>query len=130
MAIVVNTKMELDVSEKKGDELDLILQVLQGTAKLNFAHIKKSKNQLEYTWKNPEQIATDYLTKIFEYLENGKIEYFRKGSPVRQDVPVDIVISVPVVRFCCTDLFIQDIRLIVHVRIGHIAQETRHSEQS
>lgn len=50
---MVNTKMELDVQEKRIDELELILQVLEGTSNLDFDHVKKSQGYPEYTWKDP-----------------------------------------------------------------------------
>jgi hypothetical protein len=91
---MVNTKMELDVQDDKVDELELILQVLDGTHNLEFDNVKKSRGYPEYTWKNPEEIVTDYLTKVFQHL-NQSLEYF--GSHLRAQIPVDIVITVPVV---------------------------------
>ena len=92
---MVNTKMELDVQANKLDELELILQVLDGTCNMEFANVKKSQGYPEYTWKDPEEIVTDYLTKVFQYL-NQAVKYF--GSHLRAKIPVDIVITVPVVR--------------------------------
>ena len=91
---MVNTKLELDVQENKLDELELILQVLDGTGDLEFEHVKKSKGYPEYTWKNPEDIVTDYLTQVFRHL-NKTLDHF--GSSLRRQIPVDIVITVPVV---------------------------------
>jgi hypothetical protein len=91
---MVNTKLELDVRENKLDELELILQVLDGTSDLDFESVKTSKGYPEYTWKNPEDIVTDYLTQVFHHL-NQVVDHF--GSPLRAQIPVDIVITVPVV---------------------------------
>jgi len=91
---MVNTKLELDVQENKLDELDLILQVLDGTNDLEFESVKTSKGYPEYTWKNPEDIVTDYLTKVFRHL-NQVVDHF--GPSLRAQIPVDIVITVPVV---------------------------------
>lgn len=41
--------MELDVNENKIDELELILQVLEGTSNLDFEYVKNSKGDPEYT---------------------------------------------------------------------------------
>ena len=92
---MVNTKLELDVQGGKLDELELLLQVLDGTSNLEFDRgVKASKGYPEYTWKNPEDIITDYLTKVFHHL-NQVVTYF--GADLRAKLPVDIVITVPVV---------------------------------
>lgn len=91
---MVNTKMELDVQDNKVDELELILQVLEGTCNLDFENVKKSRGYPEYTWKDPEEIITDYLTKVFQYL-NDSFEFL--GTHLRSKIAVDIVITVPVV---------------------------------
>ncbi|CZR64187.1 uncharacterized protein PAC_14084 [Phialocephala subalpina] len=90
---MVNTKMELDVQDNKVDELELILQVLEGTCNLDFENVKKSRGYPEYTWKDPEEIVTDYLTKVFQYL-NDSFEFL--GTHLRSKIAVDIVITVPV----------------------------------
>lgn len=90
--IMINTKLELDVQDNKMDELELILAVLEGTKDLNFEYIRASKGYPEYTWKNPEGIVTDYLTKVFQYL--GKDIF---SSWFWLQLPLDIVITVPVV---------------------------------
>ncbi|KUJ14621.1 actin-like ATPase domain-containing protein [Mollisia scopiformis] len=90
---MVNTKMELDVQEKRIDELELILQVLEGTSNLDFEHVKKSQGYPEYTWKDPEEIVTDYLTKVFQYLDDS-FEFI--GEHLKSKIAVDIVVTVPV----------------------------------
>lgn len=87
---MINTKLELDVQDNKSDELELILQVLDGMKNLHFDHVRACKGYPEYTWKNPEEIVTDYLTKIFQYVDKY-VEKFRVLG-----LPVDIVVTVPV----------------------------------
>jgi hypothetical protein len=91
---MVNTKMELDVQDNKLDELELILQVLDGTRNLEFDAVKKSGGYPEYPGKNPEEIVTDYMTKVFQHL-NQSFELF--GSHLKAQLQVDIVITVPLV---------------------------------
>lgn len=92
---MINTKLELDLQDNKSDELDLILQALDGMDDLNFEHVKISKGYPAYTWKGPGDIVADYLTKVFQAVlpaMNFPAEYLAR-------VPVDIVITVPVVRY-------------------------------
>jgi hypothetical protein len=95
---MVNTKMELDVQDNKIDELELILQLLHGTENLSFDAVKKARGLPEYTYKNPEEIATDYLTEIFKRV-NQYLDMNMAGSGLKEKIQVDIVITVPVV--CC-----------------------------
>lgn len=113
---MMNTKMELDVHDNKLDELELILQVLEGTSNLNFDNVKKAKGLPDYTWKDPEDIVTDYLSKIFQYLSQA-VAYL---GALRANLPVDIVITVPVVcsKFNSTKKTIAD----VVGRNGHMPQ--------
>jgi hypothetical protein len=108
------------VQDTKRDELELILQVLDGMNNLNFDDNIESKGFPEYTWKGPEegmcdlpicrtrvsfllsrmlinsctQVATDFLSKVFEVVSQ-KVTRF--GGTVMSELPVDIVITVPVV---------------------------------
>ncbi len=91
---MVNTKLELDHQETKLEELDLIIQVLEGMNDLNFEHVKAAKGYPGYTWKGPEDVVTDYLEKVFVAFENAT----EKISENKLTVPVDILITVPVVR--------------------------------
>jgi hypothetical protein len=100
---MVNTKMQLDEQDTKQDELDLILQVLDGVNNLEFEAVKKAKGLPDYTWKTPEEIVTDYLTKIFEHV-NSKV-FQLMGSHLLSQLQVDVVITVPVVRFFHYDLY-------------------------
>lgn len=92
---MVHTKLELDVQENKSDELDLILQVLDGIKNLHFDNVVKSKGYPAYTWKVPEDIVTDYLTKVFDYLEQAMSHF---GAELNAQIPVDIVLTIPVVN--------------------------------
>jgi hypothetical protein len=90
---MVNTKLELDVQESRLDELNLIIQVLDGMKDLGFDHIKASEGMPEYTWKSPEAVVTDYLKKAFEPFWDAT-EWM---AAIRNLAPVDVVITVPVV---------------------------------
>jgi molecular chaperone DnaK (HSP70) len=90
---MVNTKMELEVQDNKLDELELLLQVLDGTCDLSIENVKRCQGNPEYTWKQPEEIVTDYMTNVFKYV-NGVVEDM--GDHLRANIPVDIVITVPV----------------------------------
>jgi len=91
---MINTKLELDIQESKSEELDLILQALDGMNNLCFEHVKASNGYPEYSWKRPGDIVTDYLTKIFQHL-SLTLTYFSPNF--RAQIPVDIVITVPAV---------------------------------
>ena len=90
---MIRTKLELDVHEKVLDELQLLVEALDGMQNLDFDHVKRNINP-GYTPKEPEEIVTDYLTKLFEFIDQdtdfiGSLKAF---------IPVDIVITTPVVR--------------------------------
>lgn len=59
---MLNTKMELDVLDNKLDELELILQVLEGTCNLDFDNVKKCHGYPEYTGNEPEDVVLCLLT--------------------------------------------------------------------
>lgn len=91
---MVNTKLELDVQDNKLDELELLLQVLNGTRDLDIDNVKKSQGYPDYTWKNPQEIVTDYLTKVFKQV-NRSLD--QRIAAHRDSISVDVVITVPVV---------------------------------
>lgn len=91
---MVNTKLELDVQDNKLDELELLLQVLNGTRDLDIDNVKKSQGYPDYTWKNPQDIVTDYLTKVFKQVNHSLDQ---RIAAHRDSLSVDIVITVPVV---------------------------------
>lgn len=88
---MVNTKLELDNQDSKLDELDLIIQVLDGMKNLSFDHVIASKGYPEYTWKVPQDIVSDYLGKVFHYLQKEVADF------MEAQIPVDLVLTVPVV---------------------------------
>lgn len=92
---MVNTKLELDAQDTRLDELDLLIQVLDGMENLSFDHVKASRGYPGYTWKQPEDIVTDYLEKAFEHFW-ASTEYL---ALIRDTAPADIIITVPVVSF-------------------------------
>lgn len=87
--------MELDIGEKKIDELELIQQVLDSVKNLEFEAIRKAGNNLEYTWKDPERIVTDYLNRVYNNLDRMLRPL---GNSLREKLEVDIVVTIPVVR--------------------------------
>jgi hypothetical protein len=97
---MVNTKMELDVQENKIDELELILQLLHGTDNLDFENVRKSRGYPAYTFKTPEEIVGDYLSEIFKHVNKFFDEMIMTeafGVNLKEKIPVDLVITVPVV---------------------------------
>lgn len=91
---MVHTKLELDVHDTSR-ELDLILQALDGMYNLHFQYVRASRGLPEYTWKAPEKIVEDYLTKVFDALL-VTVEDFTEE--LRALIAVDIVVTVPAVR--------------------------------
>lgn len=89
---MVNTKLELEAQDTRLEELDLIIQVLEGTKNLSLEHVKRAQGYPGYTWKSPEDIVTDYLTKAFEHFERNT-EFL---TEIKTNVPVDIIVTVPV----------------------------------
>lgn len=92
---MMNCKLELEAQEKRLDELNLILQLLEGVNNLSFNSIKHSGGDPEYSYKAPSGIITDYLSKVYQRAwEVIKPVYeYSTSRP-----PVDIVVTVPVVR--------------------------------
>lgn len=97
---MVNTKLELEVQDKKLDELELTLQVLEGTGNLAFEYVKKSGGHPAYTWKTPTEIVTDYLTKARERVWNA----LGLDHLVGTNNIVGIIVTVPVVRIVLRSL--------------------------
>jgi molecular chaperone DnaK (HSP70) len=91
---MINTKLELDNSAK-AEELDLILQALDGMKNLNFDAIKAARGLPEYTFKAPEDIVADYLCKVFDHFYDHTLKEMSEALLDR--INVDIVITVPVV---------------------------------
>ena len=91
---MVNTKMELRTQDDKMDELELLLQVLNRTCNLDFETIKAQRCHSRYLVKSPNEIVTDFLSKVFRHLYD---HHDHLGPLLRSLMPVDIVIAVPVV---------------------------------
>ena len=93
---MVYTKLELGMQKVLG-EMDLTLQVLEGMKNLNFDEMFRSQGGRDipaYSDKSPEEIVTDYLTKVFQRLEQ---EVDRFGKMARKHTATDLVVTVPTV---------------------------------
>ncbi|KAF2188028.1 actin-like ATPase domain-containing protein [Zopfia rhizophila CBS 207.26] len=88
---MVHTKLELDVQDVS-EELDFILQALDGMKNLHFQHIKASGPLPDYTDESAEKIVTDYLTKVFIYLHHVLGDFTRELTDI---ISTDIVVTVP-----------------------------------
>ncbi|KAF2267873.1 actin-like ATPase domain-containing protein [Lojkania enalia] len=91
---MIHTKLELDI-HSVSEELDLTIRALDGMKNLHFQHIKSSRGIRGlpgYTHKSPEEIVTDYLTKVFESSER-EVDKFAGG--VRDSLATDIVVTIP-----------------------------------
>ena len=69
-------KLRLD-AQSVTDEIDFLLQLLDGVRDLEFQNIKDSKGMPDYTDKAPEDIVTDYLTHVFRYVLEQVDGFFR-----------------------------------------------------
>jgi hypothetical protein len=92
---MMHTKLQLD-AQKIPEELDLIIQALDGMKDFSFEHVAASEDMPIYTDKSAEEIVTDYLSLVFKYLFKT-IEVFEES--LRQRISVDIVITIPTVGF-------------------------------
>jgi hypothetical protein len=90
---MVHTKLQLEVSETS-EELDFVLQALEGMQDLAFQHIRNAGALPAYTWKGPEDIVGDYLTRMFDSLLE---EDLGLTEELRVQTPVDIVVTIPAV---------------------------------
>jgi hypothetical protein len=91
---MVHTKLQLDAQQSKLDELDIILDNLDGMHDLSINHVVKTDGNPDFTARKPEIIVLDYMSKIFDRVMKylGKIP-----EEFIQSLPVDIVITHPVV---------------------------------
>lgn len=93
---MVHTKLELGLQNVLG-ELNMTLQVLDGMTDLNFDEMLTKSGSYDvpaYSSKSPEEIVTDYLTKIFQYMEQ---EVNKFGKAARMYTTTDLVVTVPTV---------------------------------
>jgi hypothetical protein len=89
---MVNTKLKLDIHDVS-EELDMIIQALDGMKNLDFNHI--AINGLpDFTWKGAEDIVTDFLERVHTYVMEA-VDKFSEELRIR--IPVDIVLTVPTV---------------------------------
>ncbi|KUJ14213.1 uncharacterized protein LY89DRAFT_720573 [Mollisia scopiformis] len=90
--VIKNIKEELDGSNNSLAELQGILQPSEGTSSLDFNDANAYGGNSKQTRKRPEDIVTDYLTKVCSYMHllDGL-----EGSHLRSRIEVDIIITVP-----------------------------------
>jgi hypothetical protein len=92
---MMHTKLQLDV-QTVSEELNLIMDALDGVKDFDFSHIQYSVASSQYTDKSAEEIITDYLTLVFNALCK-QIEALM--DTFRLLLPVDIVITIPAVGY-------------------------------
>jgi hypothetical protein len=92
--IMVHTKLELDAQESKLDELDMILDNLDGMRDLRSEYVVSTLGNPDFTPKKPELVVLDYMKKIFERVWKYLGQY---DQGLLLSLPVDIVITHPVV---------------------------------
>lgn len=92
---LVHTKLRLDV-ESPSSELDLILEDLDGMHSLSFERIRATKGKPDFPIESPEKIVTDYLSRLFSYLQET-VNSFKKN--VTKKTIVDIVVTMPPVNW-------------------------------
>jgi hypothetical protein len=93
---MVHTKLELGLQDVMG-ELDMTLQVLDGMKDLSFADMmaaNENNSRPAYSHKAPEEIVTDYLTKVFKRLDEAVDEF---TDAFRRHTTTDLVVTVPTV---------------------------------
>ena len=88
---MVHTKLELDVRDTS-EELDLVLEALDGMYNLHFQYVSAAGGLPQYTWKGPEEIVEDYLTKILDCLLREESLF---SEELRLRIPVSIVVTIP-----------------------------------
>ena len=93
---MVHKKLELGPHPLQG-ELDLVVQVLEGMKNLHFEEILLANEDgtvPAYACKSPEEIVTDYLVKVFTYLDET-VEKF--SDAFRRHTATDLVVTIPTV---------------------------------
>jgi hypothetical protein len=92
---MIHTKLELDV-QSIPDELDFILKTLAGVKNLHFEDgvMQVPDERRRYPDSSSEQIVTDYMKKVFEYLQQENVLL---SQEIRENISTDIVITVPTV---------------------------------
>jgi hypothetical protein len=121
---MVHTKLQIDV-DKTSAELDLILQALDGMHDLNFQYIIDAGAE-KYTRKGPEEIVSNYMMKMFDYLLKAVAPF---TEALRKTIPVDIVATVPAVSLL-ERTKLSECRLSSMTRVGVIGPRTPYFEHS
>lgn len=102
---MVHTKLQLDVGSTS-NELDHILEALEGVQNLNFQYVKASDGLPRHTLLGPEEIVKEYLERVYHYLiesNSDSLSDFERDLRLR--TPVDIVMTIPAVSsFPCVFL--------------------------
>lgn len=94
--VIRHTKKGLGTSTNRKDELKLIPEAFDESINLDFEHMSKTSHD-RLTRKESIEVATDYLTKIFQNFNN--LALF--GHHLRASLlNIDIVVTVPAVRRC------------------------------
>jgi len=92
--IMVHTKLELDAQESRVDELNMILDNLDGMRDLSSEYVVSQGGEPDYTPKKPELVVLDYMRKVFDRVWKYLSQYPKE---MLSSVSVDIVITHPVV---------------------------------
>jgi hypothetical protein len=103
---MVHTKLELGLQDVMG-ELDMTLQVLDGMKDLSFADMmaaNENNSRPAYSHKAPEDIVTDYLTKVFKRLDDAVDEF---TDAFRRHTTTDLVVTIPTVCEQATIILVQ-----------------------
>jgi hypothetical protein len=91
---MVQTKLELD-HQTVDQELELLMQNLEGMHNLDTSYIIEAEKSPVFTYKSAEEVVTEYLTRIFEYVLST-VERFNKK--VLENTSTNIVITIPTVN--------------------------------
>jgi hypothetical protein len=92
---MIHTKLELEVTSVSG-ELEFLRKALEGMRNLQYEHIKASTSRPGYPDKTADQIVTEYLRRVFEFIFRAVARF---GKSFRENVPTDIVLTVPTVGY-------------------------------
>jgi molecular chaperone DnaK (HSP70) len=88
---MVQTKLALDVQDVS-QELEWLVDNLDGMKNLETSHITKSMASPEYTYMSSEDVVTDYLSRVVEHVLDNERNLTRKQL---EKFALDIVITVP-----------------------------------
>jgi hypothetical protein len=121
---MVHTKLQLGVGSTS-DELDHILEALDGIRNLSFQYVKKSEGLPKQTLLGPEEIVKEYLERVFHYIFEAESESLSNfAAELRSRTPVDIVVTIPAVSVLLFSLQI----MLNHARNGTTGLRTPLSE--